>query len=167
MAKTKTPKKTSRKSVTKKKVTKKTTRNVATKINYINKNGTLKKSTPIGSFFKARIDGKLTEGRIWKEKKDNGLSWYLLQNQEDGTCPDSGQTLRYKYSWQFDCDNPQDEDVEFISVEADPNFKVPPPTSIPPRLGSYRPIIKKGYIMVGCQTIPNKVVREMVKFLQD
>lgn len=115
-------------------------------------------NVPVGTKFKAKIEGVECEGRIQKE--DGTI--YLCQNEKDGcTCDDE---LGFNYSWSIKDGSLKallDEEVQVISFELDPSFKSPPIVNV----GDYQVIFKKGKIQVGCQTIPNEQVMEVVKHL--
>lgn len=152
--------KTSRKSLSKKKVTKKSSIKVVTKKkSYIEEDGSLTTDVPNGSKFTGTINGDEVSGRIFKASPDK---WYLCQNKQIGQI--SPLMLGYKCSWVFDPSEPHKEGVVIETITPNRKFKLP---ELPPMLGKYYPKIDKGFIVVGCQTIPNKVVREMVKWLKD
>lgn len=163
MSKVKTSKKTSRKSVTKKKVTKKSSTKAVTKKKnrYINADGSLRLDVPNGSKFTGTITGEYAEGHIYK---CNDEKWFLCQNTHDGAAAPA--KLGYSCSWYFNPEMPGASRVHIYSITPDPKMKVKIP-KLPPMIDSYTPEIHKGYIQVGCHTIPNTTVREMVKWLKD
>lgn len=115
-------------------------------------------NVPVGTKFKAKIDEVECEGRIQKE--DGKI--YLCQNVEDGN--ECNNTLGFDYSWSIEQGslvNLTENQVEIISLELDPSFKAPPIVKV----GNYTVTFKKGKIEVGCQTIPNEQVMEVVKHL--
>jgi len=115
-------------------------------------------NVPVGTKFKAKIEEVECEGRIQKEDGDI----YLCQNVKNGAlCYDK---LGFDYSWSIrkgNSVNLTENKVEIISLELDPSFKAPPIVNV----GDYTVTFKKGKIQVGCQTIPNEEVLEIVKHL--
>lgn len=115
-------------------------------------------NVPVGTKFKAKIQGVECEGRIQKE--DGCI--YLCQNKADGgTCYDK---LGFDYSWTIKDGSLTallNEEVEIISLELDPSFEAPSIIKV----GDYLVTFKKGKIRVGCETISNEQVVEVVKHL--
>lgn len=115
-------------------------------------------NVPVGTKFKAKIQGVECEGRIQKE--DGCI--YLCQNKADGgICDDE---LGFDYSWSIKDGSLEallNEEVEIISLELDPSFVVSPALIT----GEYRVIFEKGKIHLGFHTISNEQVIEIVKRL--
>lgn len=113
---------------------------------------------PVGTKFKAKIEGVECEGRI--QKQDGRI--YLCQNTKDGHgCDDK---LGFNYSWYIgngSSINLIEGEVEIISLELDPSFKSPPSVKIEEEYV----IFTKGKIHLGFHTISNEQVLEIVKHL--
>jgi len=80
-------------------------------------------NVPVGTKFKAKIEGVECEGRIQKE--DGNI--YLCQNEKDGK--GCGDSLGFYYSWNIGYGSPvdlKDTEVEIISFELDSSFKALP-----------------------------------------
>lgn len=116
------------------------------------------KNVPVGTKFKAIIEGVICEGRIQKED----CYIFLCQNAKEGfNCKEK---LGFKCSWSIKQGNREDlmnTDVQFISLELDSSFNAPPTVD----LGDYTVTFRKGEIQVGCQVIKNEKVTEVVRNL--
>lgn len=121
-------------------------------------------NVPVGTKFKAKIEGVECEGRIQKEDGDVYLypDIYLCQNKKDGVkCYDQ---LGFDHSWYIkdgSLKQLEENNVEIISLELDPSFEAPSIIKV----GDYRVTFKKGKIHVGCETIFNEQIMEVVKHL--
>lgn len=115
-------------------------------------------NVPVGTKFKGKIEEIECDGRIQKENE----VIYLCQNVKNGAnCSDK---LGFHYSWNIGKGNSVnlvENDIEIISLELDPSFVAPPIVKV----GDYQVTFKKGEIEVGCQTIPNEQVMEVIKHL--
>lgn len=117
-----------------------------------------------GTWFTAYIYGNAATGRIQKEENEI----FLCQNVEDGSeCNDK---LGFKYSWSIRHGSNQDikeEDVTGLKilVKKPASFKIP---KIEKKIyvGSNEVHFQRGEIVVGCTTIPNKIVRQIYKKLK-
>ena len=115
---------------------------------------------PVGSKFKGTIKEVSVEGRIQKE--DGNI--YLCQNLEDGS--KCSNKLNYKYSYIIHQGSNADlekEKVVITSITLDPKFK----PSIQIYIKDNLVVFNKGSITVGCTTVDNKTVREIVKHLKN
>ena len=114
----------------------------------------------VGSKFTGTIWGKGIAGRIQKEEE----TIYLCTNNENAGGSQCDDMMGFKYSYclgQGTKEEMAGEGVEILTITLDPTFK-PAPT-----IAGRAVIFKKGYIEVGCTTVSNKQVREIVKLLQD
>jgi hypothetical protein len=117
-------------------------------------------NVPVGTKFKAKIEGMWCEGRIQKEHGDI----YLCQNEKDGSTADN--KLGYHHSWTVNdgsIDKLKSNSVEIFDLELDPTFQAP----WSKRIAGYIPSIYEGYVKFGCTTVTNDDIRELVKHLKD
>lgn len=115
-------------------------------------------NVPVGTKFKAKIQGVKCEGRIQKE--DDTI--FLCQNVKNGN--ECYNKLGFDYSWTIgdgSSVNLVEDEVKIISLELDPSFVAPPIVKV----GEYQVIFEKGEIILGCHTISNEEVIEIVKHL--
>lgn len=138
-----------------------TKRVVKEKETYLFDGGKVKLGVPSGSLVEGYIDGKKVKGRIFNPKDGTG-NMFFCQNKFDGF--ESPNKLGYKFSYEFDSDNPKGEGVEIKKITLDPKFKLPPTDIF---INGNRPIYHKGHIEIGCTCIPNSVVRRICKSLKD
>lgn len=115
---------------------------------------------PVGSKFKGTIDDIPVEGRIQKEFN----CIFLCQDSVNGgSCTNK---LDYDYSYNIfkgSCREIEKEGVVITSITLDPKFKPPVQIYIKDNLV----VFNKGSITVGCTTVDNKTIREIVKHLKN
>jgi len=117
-------------------------------------------NVPVGTKFKAKIEGTWCEGRIQKE----GSDIYLCQNEKNGS--DADNKLGYHNSWTINdgsIDKLKSNSVEIFDLELDPTFQAP----WNKKIAGYIPSIHEGYVTFGCKTVTNDDIRELVKHLKD
>jgi len=115
---------------------------------------------PSGTKFVARLRSraKLTTGRIFK----SGKTIFLCQEDIDGSS--CSNKLGYKYSYSLSDGsekNLREQNVEIISLELDPKFKIPEVIKI----RDWTVVITPLNIKVGCTTVTlptiTKIIGEM------
>jgi hypothetical protein len=117
-------------------------------------------NVPVGTKFKAKIEGMWCEGRIQKE----GSNIYLCQDFKDGSGAEN--KLGYHHSWTVNdgsIDKLKSNSVEIFDLELDPTFQAP----WSKRIAGYIPSIYEGYVKFGCTIVTNDDIRELVKHLKD
>jgi hypothetical protein len=117
-------------------------------------------NVPVGTKFKAKIEGMWCEGRIQKEYGDI----LLCQDVKNGS--DADNKLGYHHSWTVNdgsIDKLKSNSVEIFDLELDPTFQVP----WSKKIAGYIPSIYEGYVKFGCTTVTNDDIRELVKHLKD
>ena len=118
---------------------------------------------PTGTKFTGTIQSVFVSGRIYK--LDGKI--YLCQNGSEGNTPSDESTLEYKYSWTI-CDGSNYElmsnTVKIFSLELDPEY-VPYVPEVVKINEAHEAKVYPGYIVVGCQRIPNDAVREVASKL--
>jgi len=118
---------------------------------------------PVGTKFKAKIEGRVCEGRIQKE--DGSI--FFCQNERNGQ--DATDKLGYDHSWNADngtLSKLEHNSVEILELELDPQFK-PLPKWVGDYIADYKPVIGRGYVKFGCKTVYNEDIRKLVSMLVD
>lgn len=121
-----------------------------------------------GYFFIADINGcKNVKGRIVKQAEDD---FYLCQNSVDGDNSVS-TNLGYRYNWAVsNLNTPDDNCIENLRIYKNKpeGWKVPEAPLVITVDGDHRTVeFYKGFIEVGCTSINNTIVREIVSKLKD
>jgi len=124
----------------------------------------------VGTPFTAYINGDPITGKIQKE----GERIFLCQNKRDGdSCSNK---LKYKFSWSILQGTPEqlaqsDIGVSFISFTKTPEEEL---KELPKKifgiesldgLSHHTVVLLSGRVKVGCQTIQNDKIKELVKML--
>jgi hypothetical protein len=120
-------------------------------------------NVPVGTKFKAKIEGIWCEGRIQKE----GSDIYLCQNEKNGS--DADNKLGYHHSWTINdgsIDKLKSNSVEIFDLELDPTFK-PLPEWDGNYIADYKPVIGRGHVKFGCKIVSNEDIRKLVSMLVD
>ena len=118
---------------------------------------------PVGTKFKAKIEGRVCEGRIQKE--DGSI--FFCQNERNGQ--DATDKLGYDHSWNADngtLSKLEHNSVEILELELDPQFK-PLPKWVGDYIADYKPVIGRGYVKFGFKTVYNEDIRKLVSMLVD
>jgi len=118
---------------------------------------------PVGTKFKAKIEGRICEGRIQKE--DEGI--FFCQNERNGQ--DANDKLGYDHSWNAgngSLSKLEQNSVEILELELDPQFK-PLPKWVGGYIAAYKPVIGRGHVKFGCKTVSNEDIRKLVSMLVD
>jgi hypothetical protein len=120
---------------------------------------------PTGTKFTGTIKSVSVSGRIYK--LDGEI--YLCQNEQHGGIPRDENTLGYESSWTI-CDGSNyelmDTLVKIFSLELDPEY-VPYVPEVVKINEAHEARVFPGYIVVGCQRIPNDAVREVASKLME
>lgn len=124
------------------------------------------KNVPAGTWFTATIDKTKVVGRIQKEKESTRI--YLCNSDRAGSEP-STHKFGFRYSWDIGSGKFVDLKNNHITnlvllAEKPKGFEMPLP---PIKIAGYDTIFNKGSMSVGCKTVTNKEIREIVKRLID
>lgn len=123
---------------------------------------------PAGTYFTATIDDEKVSGLVFKENNYGDLSivFYFNNSDADVDGPSNGFPHSVEFNYNGHTTNTElENEISLVALDFPPkprNFKLP---IVIPKFGNWEAEIHSGYVIFGCQTVLNSVVKNLVKEL--